>query len=139
MRRVPQTSYGNISVYEKKSTSRFAPSLLGSIITKLLYFERYHERVGMVLAVVLGILVGACAFLPLIAGMRLARNATPTSNIGHAGGLLLGVLGSFIILAVGVVVCIVAARPVAVPFVLGEAGALIVAAVVFGVSRMIRR
>jgi len=93
----------------------------------------------MILAAVLGVVVGACAFLPLIAGMRLARKATPTSNVGHAGGLLLGVLGSFVILAVGVVVCIVAARPVAVPFVLGEAGALVVAAVAFGVSRMIRR
>ena len=93
----------------------------------------------MVLAAVLGVVVGACAFLPLIAGMRLARKATPTSNIGHAGGLLLGVLGSFVILAVGVVVCIVAARPVAVPFVLGEAGAPVVAAVAFVITRMVRK
>ena len=93
----------------------------------------------MVVAAILGVIVGVVAFAPLVAGMRLARNATPTSNIGHAGGLLLGVLGSFVILAVGVVVCIIAARPVAVPFVLGEAGALVVAAIVFGVSRMIRR
>ena len=93
----------------------------------------------MVIAALLGVLVGAVAFAPLIAGMRLARKATPTSNVGHAGGLLLGVLGSFVILAVGVVVCIVVARPVAVPFVLGEAGALVVAAIAFGVSRMIRR
>ena len=93
----------------------------------------------MVVAALLGVIVGVAAFAPLVVGMRLARNATPTSNIGHSGGLLLGVLGSFVILAVGVVVCIIVARPVAVPFVLGEAGALVVAAIVFGVSRMIRR
>ena len=93
----------------------------------------------MLVAIVLGIVVGALAFLPLIGGMNLARKATPTSNVGHAGGLLLGVLGSFAILAVAVVVCIVAFRPYVLAFTLAEVGALTVAAIVFGVSRMIRR
>lgn len=93
----------------------------------------------MVAAILLGILVGVCAFCPLVAGMRLARKATPSSNIGHAGGLLLGVLGSFIILAVAVIICIAAFRDAALPFVLAEAGALVVAAVVFGIVRIVRR
>ena len=93
----------------------------------------------MVLAIIAGIVVGALAFAPLVAGMNLARRATPTSNFGHAGALLLGVLGSFAVLAVAVVVCIAAFRSLVLPFVLAEVGALIVAAIVFGVSRMIRR
>ena len=89
-------------------------------------------------AVLAGIIVGAAAFAPLVYGMNLARRATATSNFGHAGALLLGVLGSFVLLAVAVVVCIVFFRNLVFPFVLAEVIALIVAAIVFGVSRMIR-
>ena len=93
----------------------------------------------MLVAILVGVIVGALAFVPLIKGMDLARNATPTSNFGHAGALLLGVLVSFVILAVAVVLCIVFFRDLVLPFALAEVGALIVAAVAFGVSRMIRR
>lgn len=99
----------------------------------------YRRKQGMFVAVLVGIVVGLGAFAPLVAGMNLARNATPTSNLGHAGALLLGVLGSFAILAVAVVACIVLFRDFVLPFVLAEVGALIVAAIVFGVSKMIRR
>ena len=90
-------------------------------------------------AILAGAIVGFVAFAPLVFGMNLARKATATSNFGHAGSLLLGVLGSFVILAVAVVVCIAFFRGLVLPFVLAEAGALFVAAVAFGVSRMIRR
>ena len=93
----------------------------------------------MFVAVLVGALVGIAAFAPLVFGMNLARKATPTSNFGHAGSLLLGVLGSFVLLAVSVVVCIALFREFTFWFVLAEAGALFVAAVVFGVSRMICR
>lgn len=89
-------------------------------------------------AVVLGLVVGAGGFMPLIFGMNKARMASPTSNLGHAGSLLLGVLLSLIILAVATIVCIVFARDAAVPFVLAEAGGLIVAAIAFGVTRQLR-
>lgn len=90
-------------------------------------------------AILAGIVVGAAAFAPLVFGMNLARKATATSNFGHAGALLLGVLGSFVLLVVAVVVCIVFFRDLVFPFVLAEVIALIVAAIAFGVSRMIRR
>lgn len=92
----------------------------------------------MVVAIVLGAVVGLAAFLPLTWGMRLARNATPTSNIGHAGGLLLGVLGSFAILAVALVICLVAFRDMTLPFAIAMAAGLVVAAVVFGVTKQLR-
>ena len=52
----------------------------------------------MIAAIVLGAVSGILGFLPLYMGLRLARKATPTSNLGHAGALLLGVLLSFCLL-----------------------------------------
>lgn len=92
----------------------------------------------MVIAIVLGIAVGLAGFAVLIWGMKLARKATPTSSVGYAGGLLLGVLGSFTILAAAVIICIVAARSNTLPFVIAEAGSLIVAAIAYGVARQLR-
>ena len=104
-----------------------------------LWREKVRKQDMFVVAIAAGIVVGVAAFAPLVFGMNLARNATPTSNFGHAGALLLGVLGSFVILAVAVVLCIVFFRDLVLPFVLAEVAALTVAAIVFGVSRMIRR
>lgn len=88
-----------------------------------------------VVAVVIGVIVGIAGFAPLIFGMNKARSVTPTSNFGHAGALMMGVLISFVILGIAVVVCVKLFRDFAVPFVLGAAGGLIVAAVVFGISK----
>ena len=92
----------------------------------------------MFVAIVLGIVVGIAGFYPLVFGMNKARLATPTSNLGHAGALLLGVLLSLVILAVATIVCIVFAREWVVPFVLAEAGGLIAAAIAFGVTKQLR-
>lgn len=93
----------------------------------------------VVVAVVIGVVVGIASFAPLIFGMNKARMATPTSNLGHAGSLLLGVLLSLVILAVAIIVCVKVFRAVAVPFTLGAAGGLIVAAVAFGISKNLRK
>ena len=87
------------------------------------------------IAVVIGVVVGVASFAPLIFGMNKARMATPTSNLGHAGALLLGVLLSLVILAAAIIVCVMLNRDAAVPFALGAAGGLIVAAVAFGISK----
>ncbi len=93
----------------------------------------------MVGAVIIGIALGVVSFLPLILGMRLARNASPTSNFGHAGSLLLGVLLSVVILGVGVIACIALFRAVAVPFTVGVAAGLIVSAAAFAISKNARK
>ena len=93
----------------------------------------------IVIAALVGLVVGVGCFSPLVFGMNLARKATPTSNFGHAGSLLLGVLLSFVILAVATVVCVLLARDVAVPFVVAEAIGLIGAAVAFGVTKQLRK
>ena len=93
----------------------------------------------MFVAIVVGIVVGVGCFAPLIFGMNKARMATPTSNFGHAGSLLLGVLISFVVLAVATVVCVKFFRDLTVPFAMAEAGGLIVAAIVFGVMKQLRK
>ena len=90
-------------------------------------------------AIVLGLAVGVGCFAPLIWGMNMARKVTPTSNLGHAGSLLLGVFLSITILAVCLIVCVVFARDLAVPFVLAEAAGIIAAAVTFGVMKQLRK
>jgi Ca2+/H+ antiporter len=93
----------------------------------------------MVLAAVLGVIIGIAGFVPLIGGRNLARKATATSNLGEAGALLIGVFGSFAILVVPAIICIVVARDMAVPMVLAEAAALVAAAAAYGVVRLVRR
>ena len=93
----------------------------------------------MFVAIIVGIIVGVACFAPLVYGMNKARMATPTSNLGHAGSLLLGVLLSFVVLAVATVICVKFFRDLAVPFVLSEAGGLVAAAMVFGVNKQLRR
>ena len=93
----------------------------------------------MFVAIVIGLAVGVAAFAPLIFGMNKARMASPTSNLGHAGSLLLGVLLSFIVLGAAMIICALQFRDVAVPFVLAEACGLAVSAVAFGISKNLRR
>ena len=93
----------------------------------------------MIAAIVLGAVSGILGFLPLYMGLRLARKATPTSNLGHAGALLLGVLLSFLMLVAAFIVCIFVARDLVLPFVLAEVGGLVVSAVAFGFSTLARK
>lgn len=93
----------------------------------------------MFFSILLGALSGVLGFLPLIWGMRLAHKATPTSNLGHAGALLLGVLLSFLILAVTLVLCIVIARDMAFSFVLAEGAGLVFAAAAYGIYKLVRK
>ena len=93
----------------------------------------------MLLAIVVGFVIGVGCFAPLVFGMNKARMATPTSNLGHAGALLLGVLLSFVVLAVAMVVCVKFFRDLVVPFAFAEASGLIVAAVAFGVKKQLMK
>ena len=93
----------------------------------------------MAVAIVLGALVGIAGFLPLFAGLRMTRRVTDTSNLGHAGALLLGVLLSVAVIFASAIACAVLARDLIQPFVLAEVVALSVSAVVFGFSKLVRK
>ncbi len=93
----------------------------------------------MVGAIVLGALAGIGGFIPLAWSLRLARRVTDTSNLSHAGSLLLGVLISVIVIFVAAILCIVFARDLVLPFVIAEVLALSVAAIAFGLSSIVRK
>lgn len=93
----------------------------------------------MAVAIVLGALAGIAGFLPLLAGLRMTRRVTDTSNLGHAGALLLGMLISVAVLFATAIACIVLARDFVLPFVLAEVVALSVTAIGFGVSNLVRK
>lgn len=92
------------------------------------------------LAIVIGILAGGLAAVPLFAGLRLTRNmGAQASAAGYLTPVLLALGGSFVVLVFATAICVIAARPVIVPFVLAEAGALIVIAFVFGIMKALRK
>ena len=82
---------------------------------------------------------GARGRCGLFAGLRMTRRVTDTSNLGHAGALLLGVLLSVAVLFVTAIACALLAREFVLPFVLAEVVALSVAAIGFGVSNLVRK
>ena len=91
------------------------------------------------LAILIGAVVGVLGFLPLYGGLRLARRATATSNLGQMGACLLGLIASFVLLAAASAICAAVARPQTLPFVLAEAIALSASAICFGIARMLGR
>ena len=93
----------------------------------------------MIIAILVGLVIGVASFSPLIFGMNKARMATPTSNLGHAGSLLLGVLLSLVILGGATIGYVMLFRDVTVPFVLAEVVGIIAAAVAFGISKNLRK
>lgn len=93
----------------------------------------------MAIAIVVGALAGIAGFAPLFAGLRMTRRVTDTSNLGHAGALLLGVLISVAVLFVSAIACALLARDMVLPFVLAEVVTLSVAAIGFGVSTLVRK
>ena len=92
----------------------------------------------MVIAIVCGALAGIVGFLPLLAGLRLTRRVTATSNFGYMSILIIALIVSFAIMFAFAGICIAVARDLAMPFVLSEAVALSVVAIVFGLSRLKR-
>ncbi|GEM_PF-433643 len=93
----------------------------------------------MALAIILGLVCGVAAFLPLLGATRAVRRVTKTSNFSHLSILLLAVAGSIIVLFVATFICISVDRNDAFWFVLGEAIGLVVFAIWYGIKTFIRR
>lgn len=82
-----------------------------------------------------GLLSGVVGFLPLLVGLRMTKKVTSTSNFGHMSILIISLIVSFVVMFALAMLCVVVARDYAMPFVLAEAVALSVVAIVFGVMR----
>ena len=94
----------------------------------------------MVVAVVLGLLAGLLGGLPLVLGIRVVNGMdAQNSAAGYLTPVLLALGGSLVVLAFATILCVAVAREFALPFVLAEAAALIVAALVFGFAKALRK
>lgn len=93
----------------------------------------------MAAAIVLGLLSGAAGFAPLLVGLRLAKQATATSNFGHMAILIIALVVSFVLMFAFALLCVMLARDLALPFVLAEAVALSVVAIAYGVGKLARK
>lgn len=93
----------------------------------------------MFVAILLGIVVGVLGFLPLVGGLRLTRQANAGSNMVSMSMLLLGVIVSMLVLAIPLIIVVLNFRDLIFPFVLAEAIALVVAAIVYGVVKLVRK
>ena len=91
------------------------------------------------LFVVLGAIAGIVAFLPYVIALRAQRNVTETSHFSHMSILVLAVLGSSAVLFGSVLACIALHREGALAFAGGEAGAIIVVALAFGIWKVLLR
>ena len=91
----------------------------------------------MVLAIALGAAAGIVGFAPLVFGLHRVKHMTDAGNLGHMGVLMLCLLFSFVLMFAFAILCV--NRDAALPFVLSEAGALSVTAIVFGVTKLARK
>lgn len=94
----------------------------------------------MALAIIVGVFAGALSLIPMYAGLHSTRHMdAQKSAAGYLTPMLLAVGGSFVILALATVLCVVVARPQVVPFGLAEACTLVVAALGYGISKAMRK
>lgn len=94
----------------------------------------------MAIAIIAGILAGLVSLVPMWAGVRSAKRMdAQESAAGYLTPVLLAVGGSFVVLALATVICVVVARSSVVPFALAEACTLVVAALGYGIAKAIRK
>lgn len=94
----------------------------------------------MAIAIIAGILAGLLSLVPMWAGVHSAKRMDAQQTAaGYLTPVLLAVGGSFIILALATVICVVVARSSVVPFALAEACTLVVAALGYGIAKAIRK
>lgn len=94
----------------------------------------------MAIAIIAGILAGLVSLVPMWAGVRSAKRMdAQQSAAGYLTPVLLAVGGSFVVLALATVICVVVARSSVVPFALAEACTLVVVALGYGIAKAIRK
>jgi hypothetical protein len=93
----------------------------------------------MALAIVVGVVMGVVAFAPLGATLQLSKRVTSTSNLSNASVLLLGAFVSVLVLAASLILCVLFARDIALPFTFAVAASLVLSAVCFAVYTALRK
>ncbi len=87
----------------------------------------------MVLAIIVGILVGAVSLIPFGFITRRLRKIDPTKALSLLGTFLIPIAISFVILVVALVICRYAVPDVIIPYAIAEIVAFIVGVIIFGI------
>ena len=87
----------------------------------------------MVLAVVIGIVVGLLSCAPYKLGLSRQRTISAKSNLGYMGWFFISVLLSFVILLVSILVCVVVAREFLLPFAIAAIAVMVIGVVVVSI------
>ena len=93
----------------------------------------------MVVAVIVGILVGAVSIIPFSVAIKKIRTVDPTHSLNLLGPFLATIAASFVILIAGMVVCKLAFPEVALAYAAAELMTFVIGIVVFGVFIAKRR
>ena len=80
----------------------------------------------MFVAVILGVLFGACACAPFVLAMSKSKNVTATSNIGYSSILMLSVFVSFAVLFASILCCYFISKDSLLPMGIAEAATIVV-------------
>lgn len=92
------------------------------------------------LAVIAGIIAGAVSLVPLFAGLHATRRMeAQESAAGYLTPMLIALAGSFLILVLATLICVLAARPFVAPFAIAEAATLVIGALGFGIVRIVSK
>lgn len=93
----------------------------------------------MVVAVIVGILVGAVSIIPFSVAIKKIRTVDPTHSLNLLGPFLATIAASFVILIAGMVVCKLVFPQVALAYAAAELMTFVIGIVVFGVFIAKRR
>ena len=93
----------------------------------------------MVVAVIVGILVGAVSIIPFSVAIKKIRTVDPTHSLNLLGPFLATIAASFVILIAGMVVCKLTFPQVALAYAAAELMTFVIGIVVFGVFIAKRR
>ncbi|MDD6785808.1 MAG: hypothetical protein PUD81_06125 [Eggerthellales bacterium] len=90
---------------------------------------------NLVIAIVLGALVGAVGFVPMLKlSTRMRKMMAEKNNVGSVGLLLLSLAVSFLVMILVILVVAKLAKDVLLPFVLALALGLSATAIVYGIK-----
>ena len=93
----------------------------------------------MVVAVIVGIIVGIASVMPFNVAIKKIRTVDPTLSLNLLGPFLLTIAASFAVLIAGMIVCKLAFPDVALVYAASEVVAFVAGVIVFGVVLAKRR
>lgn len=88
----------------------------------------------MLVAIIVGILVGAVCCVPFEVARKKIRTVNPTNSVGLLGWFLMAIALSFVVLAAAMIACRFLAQSAFLPFALSSIATFVIVVIVFGLT-----